>query len=80
MKVTPDWELAREWIDSADDLLQHLGPDAAVVLGEIQHQISITPARNTAAPVLPPNDAPFELIERYVRWNAAQMVQHANHH
>ena len=78
--MTPDWELAREWIDSADALIRHVGDDAALVLGEISHELSITPARNTVAPIAAPNDDAFEEIERYVRWNAAQMVQHANHH
>jgi pyruvate dehydrogenase E1 component len=74
-----DWELAREWIDSADALSAALGPEAALVLGEIDHRIARTPSRNTHPATTPPNDDPFSVIEKYVRWNAAMMVCHANH-
>jgi pyruvate dehydrogenase E1 component len=78
--VTADWELAREWIDSAEELIAALGPEeAAPVLGEIATFRSITPSRNSVPPLAPENDGPLAEIERYVRWNAAQMVQFANH-
>jgi pyruvate dehydrogenase E1 component len=78
--VKPDWELAREWIDSAEDMIKALGPDAAaLVLGELSDYRSVSPSRNSVSAVHAENDEAFARIERYVRWNAAQMVQHANH-
>ena len=77
--MKPDWELAREWLDSAEDLQRALGEHAAAVLGEIAAFQSVTPSRNTITPLHYPTDTEFAMIELYVRWNAAMMVCNANH-
>jgi pyruvate dehydrogenase E1 component len=73
-----DWELAREWIESADTLEQHTSSGAAHIFGELTGRRRIIPSRNTNRTVPLTGDEQYATIENYVRWNAAMCVQHAN--